>query len=132
MTYRPPRRGTSPKPRIPKPSVREKAPKGRYRPYLITLRVALFAAAVLLLASYLCARHTARALVAKSPEQWHPYSERFEPMRGISGRRGPCWEFSFLPADQLLDGPLTLEVTLTGAAVASTPPDTLARLQALR
>jgi hypothetical protein len=87
---------------------------------------------MLLLASYLCARHTARALVAKSPEQWHPYGERLEPIRGMSGRLGPCWEFSFLPADQLLDGPLTLEVTLTGQAFASEPPETLARLQALR
>jgi hypothetical protein len=131
MTYRPPRKGTSPKPRSPKPSVREKASKGRFRAYLTALRVALFTAAMLLLASYLSARHTARALVLKSPEQWHPYSARFEPIRSLSGRLGPCWQFSFIPSDQFLDGPLTLEITLTGKAFASDPADALARLQEL-
>ena len=99
--------------------------------FLTILRIALFASAVLLLASYLCARRTANALIAKIPEQWHPYGQRFEPLRSISGRPGPCWQFSFIPSDQLIDGPLTLEVSLIGRAFASNPPETLAKLQAL-
>jgi hypothetical protein len=83
-------------------------------------------------ASYLRARSAADSLIAKVPEHWDQYSQGFALLRSMSGRWGPCWQFTFVPNAYVIDPPLTLEVTLTGQAFASNPPDALAKLRALR
>lgn len=85
----------------------------------------------LLAVSFVRARTTADALIAKIPERWEPYSSRFCPIFSVTGRWGPSWDFSYEPRDYLPVGPTTLNVTLSGEVVASNPNDILPRLKAL-
>lgn len=85
----------------------------------------------LLYASYLQARRQADTLIAKIPERWEPYSCSFRPIRSITGRFGPSWDFAYEPKDYLPSGPITLNVSLTGEVMASNPSNILPRIKAL-
>jgi len=82
--------------------------------------------------SYFQARSHADGLIAKiqTPHSYQPSGRHLCLFRNLSGRRGPCWEFSYDPNDFGI-GDLTLEVSLLGEVRASNPPSALSKLRSL-
>ena len=78
--------------------------------------------------SYLHARSSAEALIARTDAPFIPLDARFTLIRSITGQPGPSWDFAFEPADSFVTSPVTIQVSITGEVIATNPRDVLPRL----